>query len=126
MFVDLSLASTGDVVRMKLFDHKINEHDWGVFETCFRKLFVDIDKFTLIVDTQDATIYAPRWIKKFVDLMLELTPETNEHVLQFIIIVTNDLIRTMIKQIVKMNQSERNVRFVKTTQQANYFSVGIK
>ena len=123
MFVDLSLAKTGDMVYMKLFDQKIIEHDWGVFETCFRNLFIHTDKFALIIDTQDATIYAPRWIKKFVDLMLELTPETNEHVTQFVVIVTNDIIRTMIKQIVKLNQSERTVEFVKTYQDALQYNV---
>ena len=118
MFVDLSLANTGDIVYMRLFDSKINNHDWGVFETLFRKLFVDVAKFSLVVDTTEATIYAPKWIKKFVGMMLELTPQTNDQVTQFIVIVNHDIIRKMIKQIVKLNQSERDVEFVKTPQEA--------
>lgn len=118
MFVDIALAHTGDVVCIKFFEAKITKDDWGVFESCFRKLFNDIKKFSLIFDTTEANIYAPKWIKKFVDLMLELTPETQEHVTQFIAVVNNDIVRKMVKQLVKLNQSEREVIFVKTTQQA--------
>jgi hypothetical protein len=115
MFVDLSLSHTGNVVFMKLFGTPPNKQDWGVFEARFRKLFDDIPLFTLIVDTTDASIYPPKWIKKFIDMMLELTPQTNEHVDRFIAIVHNDLIRKMIKQMMKLNQSERTVEFVKTS-----------
>ena len=101
-----------------MFDESPNKRDWGVFETQFRKLFVDIPKFTLIVDTTYASIYHPRWIKKFIDLMLELTPQTNEQVDRFIVIVQNDIIRKMIKQLIKLNQSEREVEFTKTTNDA--------
>lgn len=118
MFVDLSLSHTGDVVYMNLFDEVPNKNDWGIFETRFRKLFIDIPKFTLIVDTTRASIYPPKWIKKFIDMMLELTPQTNEQVDRFIAIVHNDIIRKMIKQMMKLNQSERTVEFVKTTNDA--------
>ena len=118
MFADISLAHTGNVVCIKFFDSKITKHDWGVFETCFRKLFIDIKKFALLFDTTDAMIYPPKWIKKFVDFMLELTPETQEHVTQFIVIVKNDMIRKLVKQLVKLNQIEREVIFVKTSQEA--------
>ena len=118
MFVDLSLSHTGDVVYMNFFESYPTTYDWGIFEAQFRKLFVDIPKFTLIVDTSRASIYAPKWIKKFIDMMVELTPKTNEHVIRFIVIVQNDIIRKMIKQLMKLNQSERTVEFVKTTDEA--------
>ena len=118
MFVDLSLSYTGDIVYMNLFDESPNSHDWGVFETQFRKLFVDVQKFTLIVDTTNASIYPARWVKKFIDMMVELTPQTNEQVDRFIVIVQNDIIRKMIKQLIKLNQSEREIEFTKTTNDA--------
>ena len=118
MFVDLSLSHTGDIVYMNLFDESPTIHDWGVFETQFRKLFVDVQKFTLVVDTTRASIYPSRWVKKFVDMMMELTPQTNEQVDRFIAIVHNDIIRKIIKQLMKLNQSDREVEFVKTTNDA--------
>ena len=118
MFVDLSLSHTGDVVCMRLFDKKINDHDWGVFKACYLKMLKDVPKFAFIIDTTDASIYAPRWIKKFVKLMVDTTPQTRQCISQFVVVVDNDTIRKMINTIVKMNESERNVWFVKTTQQA--------
>ena len=118
MFADISLAHTGDIVCVKLFDTKITKDDWSVFEACFRKLFVDIKKFALIFDTTEGSVYPPKWIKKFVELMLELTPETQEHVTKFLVVIKSDAIRKMIKQIVKLNQSEREVIFYKSMQEA--------
>ena len=121
MFVDLSLSKTGDIVYMRLFEEHPNKHNWGVFDKTFRNLFVTLGKFGLIIDTSDASIYSPKWIKKFVKLMIELTPETQEHVTDFVVVVTNDIVRKMVKTIVKANESERTVTFVKTSQEAYHY-----
>ena len=119
MFVDLSLSHTGRIVYMKLFDESPNKCDWGVFEAQFRKLLVDIKRFGMIIDTSEAIIYAPKWIKKFVGLMLELTPEMNDQVTRFkIVVVQNNTIRNIIKQLIKLNQSERTIEFVESAQDA--------